>query len=70
MPEYITTEEASQLSGYNVEYIRQLIRSGKISADKRGRDWWVDQNAFLSYLRLAEKSEDKRYGSKSGVDQI
>jgi excisionase family DNA binding protein len=62
MPEFITTTEASQLSGYNIEYIRQLIRAGKIKAEKRGRDWWVDRENFLSYLQQSERSTDKRFG--------
>lgn len=64
MPDYITTQEASQISGYNVEYIRQLIRAGKIPAEKKGRDWWIDRESFLQHVRASEKSKDKRYGPK------
>jgi excisionase family DNA binding protein len=64
MLEFITTHEASELSGYNVEYIRQLIRAGTIKAQKRGRDWWVDKDAFTLYLEYTGKSRDKRFGPK------
>jgi hypothetical protein len=36
MAEYITTGEASQLSGYHVNHIRRLIAERKVKAEKRG----------------------------------
>ena len=68
MPEYITTNEASNLSGYNVEYIRQMIRAGVINAQKRGRDWWVERESFLAYLEHTQRSRDKRHGPKGDVE--
>ena len=64
MPDYLTVLEAADLSGYNAEYIRQLIRSGSLPADKRGRDWWIDRKAFDAYLKVARKSKNKRRGPK------
>jgi excisionase family DNA binding protein len=43
--EWITTAEAAELTGYNLEYIRQMIRRRVIVAEKKGRDWWVDRCA-------------------------
>lgn len=37
--EWITTAEAAELTGYNLEYIRQMIRRGIIKAEKKERDW-------------------------------
>ena len=62
--EWITTGEAAELSGYDIEYIRQMIRAGTIKAGKRGRDWWVDRKAFISYLQSSKRSGDKRRGPK------
>ncbi len=64
MSDYLTTLEAAELSGYNAEYIRQMIRAGTLPAKKRGRDWWVDRKAFEVYLRDARKSKNKRRGPK------
>ena len=51
MPEWITTEEAAEQSGFHPEYIRQLARSGKIGAEKRGgRDWWIDKDKLREFL--------------------
>ncbi len=64
MTDWITPQEAGELSGYNTEYIRWLIRKGKIAATKKGYSWWVDHDSFLAYLKAAKKSEDKRHGPK------
>lgn len=56
--EWITTQEAAEMTGYNQEYIRQMIRGDKIVAEKKGRDWWVDRASVETY---AEKM--KQLGS-------
>ncbi len=65
--EWITTNEAAQITGYHVEYIRELIRLGQIRARKFATVWQVDKNSLLKYLDRAKQSEDKRHGPKSDV---
>jgi excisionase family DNA binding protein len=60
MPDYITTGEASVTSGYHVVHLRRLIKEGKLKAVKRGRDWWIDNDSLLAYLKEKEKSGEKR----------
>ena len=49
--EWITTEEAAELSEYHPVYIRSLARDGKIHAEKRsGRDWWIDRSSLEEYV--------------------
>jgi excisionase family DNA binding protein len=62
MAEWITTPEAARLSGYHVNYLRQIIRQGKIKAEKKGRDWWVNQDSLMEYLNEAQTIQDKRHG--------
>ena len=45
-PDWITTREAAEISGYHVNYIRRLIRRGKIAAEKKGSMWWVDGDSL------------------------
>jgi excisionase family DNA binding protein len=47
--EWITTAEAAELTGYNLEYVRQMIRRGVVVAEKKGRDWWVDRASIKAY---------------------
>ena len=62
MPDWITTTEATELSGYHPDHLRELIRDGKIYAEKKGNAWWVDRKSLLEYVRAANKSGDKRRG--------
>lgn len=55
--EWITTAEAAELTGYNLEYIRQMIRSGVIVAEKKGlsqRIETVDLSAHCGYTVHAD----------------
>ena len=52
MPDkWITTSEALALTGYNAEHIRRLVRSEKVKARKWGKEWMVDRESLLAYLK-------------------
>jgi Helix-turn-helix domain len=65
MAEWIDTEEAAQISGYHVNYLRTLLREEKISAKKKGGSYWIDRQSLLDYIRAAQTSADKRHGARS-----
>jgi excisionase family DNA binding protein len=65
MADWITTTEAAELSGYNVQYIRWLIRDGRVRAEKKGNSYWVSRKSLLAYIRAASESSDRRHGPKS-----
>ena len=62
--DWITTREAAEYSGYDIEHIRRLIRRGRITAVKKGRDWWINFDSFSTYLTAMQSSEDGRAGPK------
>jgi excisionase family DNA binding protein len=49
LPDYLTTDEAAHISGYHVDYIRKLARTGKVNAVKKGV-WLLYRNDFVRYL--------------------
>ncbi|GAB4577531.1 MAG: hypothetical protein Fur0022_02620 [Anaerolineales bacterium] len=55
MENWITTKEASELTGYNEEYIRRLLRFQKIRGQKFGTTWQVDRTSLLDYLQETER---------------
>jgi excisionase family DNA binding protein len=61
---WMTTQEAAEHSGYDIEHVRRLARQGKIGAVKKGRDWWIDVEQFTAYLNMMLDSEDGRAGPK------
>ena len=60
--EWLTTAEAAELSGYNLQYIRRLIRTGRIDSRRFGDVWQVNQRSLQEYLQAARESGDKRRG--------
>lgn len=62
--DWITTQEAAQLSGYHPDHLRRLIRGGLVKARKFGIVWQVERKSLIAYMRAAEQSEDKRRGAK------
>ena len=63
--EWITTQEAAELSGYHVNYLRKLIRRGDIEGRKLSFLWLVHRQSLLDYMAQAEQSDDKRRGPKT-----
>jgi excisionase family DNA binding protein len=64
MADWLSVDEAAELSGYSAEYIRRLIRNAKILAQKKGLMWWVDRHSLQAYLKEATDSDDPRRGPK------
>jgi excisionase family DNA binding protein len=62
--EWLTTEQAVELSGYHPYYLRELVRGGKVEAQKFGPVWQISKASLQAYLVAAEKSGDKRRGPK------
>ena len=65
MADWMTLRDACELSGFNADHLRDLLRKGKIRAQKFGTLWQVDRESLLAYLREANKSPDKRRGPKT-----
>lgn len=54
--DWLTVEEAAQLTGYNPEQIRRLARAGRIQSQKFGIVWMILKPSLLAYL------EEKGHG--------
>jgi excisionase family DNA binding protein len=62
--DWLTVNEAAKLSGYNPEYIRRLMRDGKIKYRKFSFMYQVNRESLLTYLENAESTFDKRFSPK------
>jgi len=62
--EWLTVQEAAKISGYHAEYLRLLVREGKLTAKKFGPLWAISKFSLLAYLEIAQKSDDGRQGPK------
>jgi len=50
LKQWITTQEAAELTGYSAGYIRAAAKKGLIQAEKHGRDWFLDMGDVLVYV--------------------
>src|SRR6185503_17269923 len=62
----ISLAEASQITGYNQDYLGQLARSGKLVATKIGRNWTTTKEA-LEALELADGANSTAHGKQIPV---
>jgi len=60
----ISVNIAAFHSGYNVQYLRRLLRDGKLSGVKLGQTWLIDMRTFEAYLAKVQQTNDKRFGPK------
>ena len=60
--EYFTVKTTAEISGYNQQYLRRLLRGDVFRSKRLGQIWLIDRVDFLSYLHNARRSEDKRCG--------
>ena len=56
---YISSKRAAQTSGYTQDYVGQLVRGKRVTAQKIGRSWYIQEKSFRDYISgnpiLAEK---------------
>jgi len=60
--DYITVRTAAEISGYNQQYLRRLLRDNTFRSRKLGQLWLIDRDQFIEYVFNARKSRDKRKG--------
>lgn len=53
--EWITTQAAADLTGYDPSRFRQLAKKGVIQARKFGRDWFLSRAKVLAYYQEMQK---------------
>lgn len=57
---FISSKRAAKENRYHVDYIGQLIRSGKVVGSKVGRTWYVDARSLATYLGKEYKVPDEK----------
>ena len=59
---HISVKAAAEFSGYSLQYLRRLLRNGKLVGFKIGQVWLIEKTAFEAYLSNAIEATDKRFG--------
>ena len=61
---FVTVREVSRISGYSKQYLRRLLRNGKIEGHKHGSLWLIKYLDVIQYLGKSDNSDDLRFGSR------
>lgn len=62
--QFITVQAAAEASGYNVQYMRRLLRAGKLDSIKVGQVWLIKLDSLKAYMNWSEQKDDQRCGPK------
>ena len=60
----ISVKDAAKHCGYNIQYLRRMLRSGTLEGSKIGQMWLIDMNALETHLKRAEDTFDRRCGPR------
>jgi excisionase family DNA binding protein len=58
--DWLTTEQAAELSGYHIVHVRKLLLSGKLHGRKWGQAWQVSRESLLTYIQDTKQQGKKR----------
>jgi len=61
--DWLTAAEAAHLTGYNIQYIRRLVRTKKVKSKKWGREWMISGVSLFSYKGDSKRRGPRRKGS-------
>ena len=61
---HITVLAAAEATGYNIQYLRRLLRSGALKGVKIGQMWLIDMGSLETYLHHVGTTTDRRCGPR------
>ena len=60
----ISVQVAARYSGYNLKYLRRLLRNSKLEGIKIGQLWLINKCALDTYIEQAQDATDQRFGPR------
>jgi len=61
---HITVHAAAKVTGYNIQYLRRMLRSGVLKGVKIGQMWMIEMDALETYIKRVESTSDRRCGPR------
>jgi len=68
MEEWLTTYEAAKVADYDPDYLRKMVRAGKIKARKWGLSWQINCESLMTFKQESEEKGGKRGPKKLTTD--
>ena len=60
----ISVKAAAEYSGYSQQYLRRLLRMGRLAGSKLGQVWLVEMGTLEVYLSRVGNSQDRSFSPK------
>ena len=64
LEKFITVQAAAEVTGYCSQYLRRLLRAGKLEGVKVGQVWLIKMSSLGAHLKRTEATGDHRYGPR------
>jgi hypothetical protein len=64
LDKHVSVKAAAELSGYNIQYLRRLLRSERLKGIKIGQVWLISLSSLAAYLRNGLTIQDRRHGPR------
>jgi excisionase family DNA binding protein len=61
---HITVQAAAEVTGYNIQYLRRMLRFGRLEGIKIGQMWLIEMESLETYLQHVESTSDRRCGPR------
>ena len=62
LEEHLSVRAAAEYSGYNEQYLRRLLRAGRLDGTRIGQVWLIKLASLEAHLRVGQLSRDQRFG--------
>jgi len=62
--QHISVQGAAEVTGYNIQYLRRLLRSRTLKGIKIGQMWLIEMESLKAHLQHVETTSDRRCGPK------
>lgn len=61
---HVSVKDAAEYSGYSVQYLRRLLRSGGLGGLKIGQLWLIEMKAMEEFRGQSKRERDRRFGPR------
>ena len=59
---HLSVKAAAEYSGYNEQYLRRLLRAGRLQGVKIGQVWLIKLASLEAHLQKGQIVQDRRFG--------
>jgi len=70
LDQHISVKAAAAFSGYSIQYLRRLLRRGRLEGIKIGQIWLINLGSLEAYLRNGQMARDRRHGPRKAFAEV